>query len=57
MIYAVFLHKSHTGEKFGSWIMGQYAVNQSDYNIFKLTISLEQNDEKAEFFLHIDADS
>ena len=37
--------------------MGQNALDQSDSSIFKLTISLEQNDEKACFFLHIDADS
>ena len=30
--------------------MGQNALGQSDYRIFKSTISLEQNDEKAWFF-------
>ena len=30
--------------------MGQNALDQSDCSIFKLTISLEQNDEKAWFF-------
>ena len=30
--------------------MGQNALGQSDYTIFKSTISLEQNDEKAWFF-------
>ena len=30
--------------------MGQNALSQSDYSIFKSTISLEQNDEKASFF-------
>ena len=32
--------------------MGQYALDQSDYSIFKLTISLVQNDEKAWFFAY-----
>ena len=36
--------------------MGQNALDQSDCSIFKLTISLEQNDGKPDF-LHIDADS
>ena len=39
----VFLHKS------GSWDMGQNALGQSDCTIFELTVSLEQNDEKAWF--------
>ena len=30
--------------------MGQNALSQSDCNIFKFTISPEQNDEKARFF-------
>ena len=32
--------------------MGQNALGQSDYRIFKSTISLEQNDEKAWFFAY-----
>ena len=36
--------------------MGQNALGQSDYRIFKSTISLEQNDEKPDF-LHVDTDS
>ena len=32
--------------------MGQIALDQSDCSIFKLTISLEQNDEKAWFFVY-----
>ena len=44
--------KSHTWEKSGSWDMGQTALNQSDGIIFKLTISLKQNDEKAWFFVY-----
>ena len=52
IIFAVFLHKSYTCEKFGSWDMGQNALNQSDCSIFKLTTSLEQNDEKAWFFAY-----
>ena len=46
----MFLHKSHTWEKSGSWDIGQNALGQSDCSIFKSTISLEQNDEKAWFF-------
>ena len=51
IITAVFLHKSHTFEKSGSWDMGQNALDQSECSIdyFKLTIYLEQNDEKAWF--------
>ena len=33
--------------------MAQNALGQSDYMIFKSTISLEKNDEKA-WFLHVD---
>ena len=45
------MHKSHTWEKSGSWDMGRNTLDQSDCSIiFKLTISLEQNDEKAWFF-------
>ena len=36
--------------------MSQNALDQSNCSIFKLTISLEQNDEKPDF-LHIDVDS
>ena len=36
--------------------MGQSALGQSDWRIFKSTIYLEQNDEKA-CFLHADTDS
>ena len=39
MMFPVFLHKSHTWEKSGSWDMSQNALNQSDCTIFKLTIS------------------
>ena len=39
-----------TQEKSGSWDIGQNAVSQSDCRIFKLTISLEQNDKKYCFF-------
>ena len=37
IIFAVFLHKSHTWENSGSWDVGQNALNQSDCSIFKLT--------------------
>ena len=50
ILFAVFLHKPHISEKSGSWDMGQNALSQSDYRIFKSTISLEQNVEKAWFF-------
>ena len=43
---AVFLHRSCTWEKSGSWDMGQNALSQPDCRIFKSTISLEQNNEK-----------
>ena len=33
-IFAVFLHKSLTSEKFGSWDMGQNALDQSECSIF-----------------------
>ena len=36
--------------------MGQNALCQSDYMIFKATISLEQDDEKPNF-LNVDTDS
>ena len=36
--------------------MGQDALGQSDYRIFKSTISLEQNDKKPRF-LQVDTDS
>ena len=39
------MHKSHTWENSGSWDMGQNALDQLDCSIFKLTISLDQNDE------------
>ena len=38
--------------KSGSWDMDQNALDQSDCSIFKLTISPEQNDEKAWFFAY-----
>ena len=36
--------------------MGQNTLGQSDYWIFKSTLSLEQNDENPDF-LHVDTDS
>ena len=50
-LFSVFLHKSYSWKKSGSWDMGQNAVGQSDTKIFKSFISLEQNDEKAWFFV------
>ena len=49
---AVFLHKSYTWEKCSFWDMGQNALKQSNCSIFKLTVSLEQNDEKAWIFAY-----
>ena len=46
------LYSSHTFEKSGSWEMGQNALDQSDCSIFKLTISLKQNDEKTWIFVY-----
>ena len=40
------LAKFHTCEKSGSWDIGLNALDKSDYSIFKVTISLEQNHEK-----------
>ena len=42
--------ESHIWEKSCSWDIVQNALSQSDYRIFNLAISLEQNDEKAWFF-------
>ena len=42
--------------KSGSWAMGQNALGQLDYKIFKSTISLEQNDENG-YFLHFETNS
>ena len=36
----------------GSWDMSQNALDQSDCSIFKLTISLEESDEKTWFFAY-----
>ena len=55
ILFAVFLHWSHTWEKSGFWDMGQNALDQSDCRIFKLTISQEHKDEKA-WFLYVDTD-
>ena len=44
------MHKSHIWEKSGSWDIGQNALGRSDCRIFKLTVSVEENDEKAWFF-------
>ena len=50
ILTAVFLHTSHTWEKSGSWVMGQNALDQSACRIFKLTVSLDESDEKVWFF-------
>ena len=55
-IISCVLAQIHIFEKSGSWDSGINALGQSDYRIFKSTISLEQNDEKA-WFLHVDTDS
>ena len=56
MLFTVFLHKSYIWEQFSSWDIGQNALGQSHYRIFKSTISIEQHDEKT-WFLHADTDS
>ena len=38
ILFAVFLYKSHTWEKSGSWDMRQNVISQSDCRIFKSTI-------------------
>ena len=50
ILIIVFLHKSHTWEKSGSWDMSQNVLSQSDCRIFKSIISLKQNGERALFF-------
>ena len=45
------MYNSHTWERSGSWDLGQNALSQSDCRIFKSTITLEQNNEKAWFFV------
>ena len=47
--FAVFLHKPKIWEKSSLSDMDQNALGQSDCRIFKSTIYLEQNDEKARF--------
>ena len=49
MLFAVFFHKSYFWEKFYSWDIGQNALSQSDYRIFKSAISPEQINGKASF--------
>ena len=49
-IISCVLPQIHIFEKSGSWDTGINALGQSDYRIFKSTISLEQNDGKAWFF-------
>ena len=46
------MHKSHTWEKSGFRDMGQNALDQSNCSILKLTISVEQSDEKAWCFAY-----
>ena len=51
ILFVVFLHKSHTWEKSGSWdMMSQKFLGQSDCRIFKSVIFLKQNDERVWFF-------
>ena len=49
ILFAIFLHKFHTCEKSGSRDFGKNVLCQSDCRIFKSTLALEQNDEKARF--------
>ena len=43
-------------KSFVFWDLCQNVLDQSDYRIFKSTISLEQDDEKSKY-LHVDTDS
>ena len=49
-IICCILHKSFTLEKSGSWVIDQNNIGQPYCWIFKLTVSQEQNDEKAWYF-------
>ena len=54
----MFLNKSYAGKNLVSEIWDlEIAHSQWDCRIFKSTISLEQIDETASFFLHVDIDS
>ena len=46
------MHKSNACEHSGSWDIDKNALDQSDYSIFKLTVSLQQNDENAWSFAY-----
>ena len=50
ILFAVFLHKSYIREKSCSWYVGRDAFSQSDYKIFKSTISPDEIDKTASFF-------
>ena len=47
MLFAVLLHKFNIWGKSGSWNIDHNVLSQSDYRIFKSTVSPEQNDEIA----------
>ena len=47
ILFATFLHKSRIWKKFCSRDMGQNALGQEDYRVFKSNISLEQSDKIA----------
>ena len=51
-MFAEFLHKFHNWKSSGFSDVGQNALDQSDWRIFKLTISLEQNNKKDWFFVN-----
>ena len=50
ILFGVLLHKSHIWKKSFFWNIGQNSLSQSDYRIFKSTISPDQIDEIASFF-------
>ena len=56
ILFAVFLHASHTWKKSGSLYMYQNAFGQSHCMNFKSTVYLEKIMRKPDF-LHIDTDS
>ena len=49
ILFTILLYTFHIWEKFGFWDINQNVVGQPECKIFKLTTSLEQNDEIAFF--------
>ena len=51
ILFARFLHKFYLWEEPVSWDMDQNALDQSDWRILILNISLEQNDKITWFYV------